>query len=119
MFYLWQFEGHVPAFVCVETQQIQANSLRFECLGGSVLGGSHRGSDGTAGLEPHGPEGAGPPSMSTRADSLGRVLGAVERTDGPPGQDGKSLWGLRYCFGSVQPRKHTFLFSSSLNRLSF
>lgn len=48
-------------------------------------------SDGPAGLEPRGPEGAGPPSMSTCADSLGRVRGAVERTDGPPGQDGKSL----------------------------
>ena len=58
MFYLWQFEGRVPALVCVETQQI--HSWRFECLGGRVLGGLHRGSDGTAGSEPRGPEGAGP-----------------------------------------------------------
>ena len=39
MFHLWQFEGRVPALVCVETQQI--HSLRFECLGGRVLGGLH------------------------------------------------------------------------------
>lgn len=89
MFYLWQFEGRVPALVCVETQQI--HSWRFECLGGRVLGGLHRGSDGTAGSEPRGPEGAGPPSAFTRADSLGRVRGAMEWTDGPPGQGGKSL----------------------------
>lgn len=113
MFYLWQFEGRVPALVCVEMQQIQADSLRSECLGGSVLGGSHRGSDGTAGLEPRGPEGAGPPSMSTRAGSLGRVLGAVEWTDGLPGQDGKSLSSATLCFSSVQPRKHTFFYSQA------
>lgn len=42
-----------------------------------------------AGSEPRGPEGAGPPSASTHPDSLGRVCGAVEWTDGPPGQGGK------------------------------
>ena len=39
-----------------------------------------------AGPEPRGPKGAGPPSASTSADSLGRVCGAMERTDVLPGQ---------------------------------